>query len=136
MKVYVVTEGSYSDYHIEAIFSDKLKAEIHAALIEGDVAEWDVDSVYVDTNQKIITYAEVGFFPFRRDPISSINIGHTVENNVIFSTHIELEHDSSYGKAILRADTEEKARKIFYDMYAKAMNEYLIECGNNVERID
>ena len=136
MKVYVVTEGSYSDYHIEAIFSDKLKADIHAALISGDVAEWDVDNIEVDTNQKIIPYARVVFYPFRSNPITSINIEYTVENNIVFSTCIKLKADSTYGVAILRADTEEKARKIFYDMYAKAMNEYLIECGNNAERID
>jgi len=51
-KVYVVTEGSYSDYHIVAIFSDKNNADIHAALLnstesfydEARVEEWDVDA--------------------------------------------------------------------------------------------
>ncbi len=30
MKIYVVTSGAYSDYHIESVFLDKGKAELYA----------------------------------------------------------------------------------------------------------
>lgn len=32
MKVYVVTDGYYSDYHIEAVFTSKRQAELYCAL--------------------------------------------------------------------------------------------------------
>ena len=35
MKVYVVTKGSYSDYHIEAIYDNKESAEFCAKAING-----------------------------------------------------------------------------------------------------
>jgi len=44
MKVFIVTEGSYSDYHIEKVFIDKLKAEIYAELICGEVEEYNTSN--------------------------------------------------------------------------------------------
>lgn len=40
VKVFVVTQGSYSDYHIEAIFSTKELAEESG---QGDINEWELD---------------------------------------------------------------------------------------------
>lgn len=44
MKVYVVTDGNYSDYEVVGIFVDKDKAnnycELHTSL-DGNVEEWD-----------------------------------------------------------------------------------------------
>jgi len=39
-KVYVVTRGSYSDYRIEACFTDKALAEAHASKAGGEVEEY------------------------------------------------------------------------------------------------
>ena len=41
--VYVVTWGSYSDYHIEGIFSSLSEAEAYAKITEGGVETWLVD---------------------------------------------------------------------------------------------
>lgn len=51
-KIYVVTDGEYSDYHIEACFSTKKKAQQYiknAKKVQGkyydpDIEEWDLDS--------------------------------------------------------------------------------------------
>lgn len=51
-KVYIVTDGEYSDYHIEACFSTKKKAQQYiknAKKVQGkyydpDIEEWDLDS--------------------------------------------------------------------------------------------
>lgn len=40
MKIYVVTDGVYSDYHIEAVFLSKKEAELYAAVHEGQVEEY------------------------------------------------------------------------------------------------
>lgn len=65
MKVYVVTAGEYSDYHICKIFLDKEKAEKYVAL-ENEineylcdqcwVDEWDTSDDSVDMDAKTATY--------------------------------------------------------------------------------
>jgi len=42
MKVYVVTSGSYSDYHIEAVFARRAPAKVVAKDLVGNVEEYDV----------------------------------------------------------------------------------------------
>lgn len=45
--VWIVTEGCYSDYHIEGVFSSRELAEAYAQTIKGgevNIAEWDVDA--------------------------------------------------------------------------------------------
>lgn len=39
MKIYIVTDGCYSAYHIEAVFTDRKKAEMYASLNECDSVE-------------------------------------------------------------------------------------------------
>lgn len=63
MKIYVVTEGEYSDYHICAVFDDKKKAELYCAVREekdfldnkcyvfGDeymIEEYDTDDIDIE----------------------------------------------------------------------------------------
>lgn len=43
MKIYVVTDGEYSEYHIEAVFTDKAKAERYAEVYAAKVEEYDSD---------------------------------------------------------------------------------------------
>lgn len=51
-KIYVVTDGEYSDYHIEACFSTKKKAQqyiknvkkVQGKYYDPDIEEWDLDS--------------------------------------------------------------------------------------------
>ena len=47
MKIYIVSAGSYSDYHIEKLFSNKDKAEEYADWLEdsNDVEEYEVDDI-------------------------------------------------------------------------------------------
>ena len=39
MKVYVVTSGEYSDYHINAVFDSRKAAEVYCALGHGEMVE-------------------------------------------------------------------------------------------------
>jgi len=44
-KVYVVTSGEYSDYHIDAVFDSREAAEVYCALGNGNyVEEYDVNT--------------------------------------------------------------------------------------------
>jgi len=129
-KVYVVTEGSYSDYHIVAIFSDKNNADIHAALLnstesfydEARVEEWDVDDVEIDTCKKLIRYATVYYC---KGEITHVNISNGIDGLIKFDRPIRINTIGDWVN--VRADDIDKAKKIFYDKYAEALNRYLIE---------
>lgn len=57
MKVYVVTAGSYSDYHIEKVFTDKLKAEEYRQWLydANDIEEYETeDDLVVEKFYKIL----------------------------------------------------------------------------------
>lgn len=57
MKVYVVTAGSYSDYHIEKVFTDKAKAEEYAEWLyePNPVEEYETeDDLQVNKYYKIL----------------------------------------------------------------------------------
>ena len=41
--IYVVTEGSYDDYHIEGIFSKREDAQNFSIQVKGEVEEWTLD---------------------------------------------------------------------------------------------
>ena len=133
-KVYVVTEGSYSDYHIVAIFSDKNNADIHAALISStrgrdgaEVEEWDVDNVKIDTCQKIIRYATVYYC---QGKITGVNFSNGIDGMIEFDQPMKI-NDNYTAWVNVRTDDIDKAKKIFYDKYAEALNDYLIEFRKN-----
>ena len=54
MKVYVVTQGEYSDYHIEQIFTDRDKAELFCTTLNVDyyappeIEEYETDEVKIE----------------------------------------------------------------------------------------
>lgn len=58
MKIYVATDGEYSDYHIEAVFLSKKEAELYAAVHRGQVEEYET----ADGNIKIDKDDCVGYF--------------------------------------------------------------------------
>lgn len=130
-KVYIVSEGCYSDYHIVAIFSDKNKADIHATLLnstesfydEARVEEWDIDNVEIDTRQKIVRYAKVAY---SQGKITGVEITNGIDGLIKFDQPIKINDDRSNWVNI-RTDDIDKAKKIFYDKYAEALNNYLIE---------
>ena len=62
MKIYVVTEGEYSSYHIEAIFTDREKAFAYAILDPyRNVEEYTADQtdVSVDMNKWLLVVYDV-----------------------------------------------------------------------------
>lgn len=52
MIVYVVTEGSYSDYHIEAVFTDRDQANNYLKLYpDCEIEEYEADAIKIDVNK-------------------------------------------------------------------------------------
>lgn len=72
MKIYVVTSGIYSSYHIEAIFSTRKEAELYVAAHEAtsDDDYYSMDSYieeYEMDNNKVITNKHV-YYHYRYIP--------------------------------------------------------------------
>jgi hypothetical protein len=55
-KVYVVTEGSYSEYHIISVFSTRELADKFAALYDADVEEYELDKHEMQAREGLAVY--------------------------------------------------------------------------------
>lgn len=82
-KLYIVTEGEYSDYHIEACFSTKQKAqeyiknskEVEESWYYPEIEEWDLDG-----QSDIVNVINI-FFTFT-SPLSKNEHTEEIENRV------------------------------------------------------
>lgn len=122
MKVYIVTDGAYSDYHIEAVYTDEKKAKIYAALHGcGNVEEYDADAIEIDGEFEpwIAHYCcyTNGFWHCENTHYSKRY------DNRVWKSHFNGVQASIYLK---ERDTE-KALKIAQDLYA----EWLYERSEN-----
>lgn len=71
MKIYVVTAGIYSDYHIERVFTDRKKAEEYKLWLRdsNDVEEYDTsDDIFIQ--KKYYVSAELRLYPNRPEELS------------------------------------------------------------------
>lgn len=48
MTIYVVTSGRYSDYHIDAVFTDRKQAELYCAATDSRRGDYDNDSCNIE----------------------------------------------------------------------------------------
>lgn len=137
--VYLVSEGCYSDYRIIGVFSDPKKAEIYAAMHDdGEVTEWEVDDITIDSNDEIIEYAVVNYRPFSNKPFDSFYIKKGLKSRIKFDSSINLTTPVCGGcrQYTINSTDPDKIKKIFYDEYAKQFNEYLIELGGTLNGLE
>lgn len=72
MKVYIVTSGDYSDYHIEKVFTNREQARLYAMLNpDREVEEYTTDTVQVQKQPLYITVR----YDYRHDKINALFIG-------------------------------------------------------------
>lgn len=120
MKIYVITKGEYSDYHICAVTDDKEKAEILANRFsdhwdEAGIEEYDTDDCEIIIKQKNIY--ECGKDK-ETNKISISKVNYINDENVV-------KEYSKYFLVYVRADNEEQALKIASDQFAKYRAEKL-----------
>lgn len=114
MKVYIVTDGDYSDYHIEAVFTDKRQAELYSAFHCGNVEEWETDKSFFDERTKLFIVHKI-----------SVHRGGVFEvNETYFSPRQFTRIDEKPFCDItiyvcLEERDDKKALKIAQDMYAE-----------------
>lgn len=61
-KIYIVTKGDYSDYHIIACFADKDKAELCAKMYTGGWEEAKVEEYDIKDNDFVLNEKQCTFF--------------------------------------------------------------------------
>ena len=109
--VYVVTEGEYSSYHIQAIFSDCATAEKYCACRnrnEPEIEEWKIDDEEILSNEEVLLqwYFEIDkrgcFIKSRR--LSYVYKSHALNHidDLSFTYKIHLALDTSITKSEAR----------------------------------
>lgn len=122
MKVYIVTDGDYSDYHIEAVFTDKEKAEMYAALhCKDNVEEYDADVIEFDA--KVEPWiAHHCYFTINHWHCDDIHYSKKYDNRIWKSSF-----NGVQACIYLKERNSAKAIKIAQDLYA----EWLYERSEN-----
>lgn len=125
MKIYIVTKGYYSDYHIEAVFTSLRKAELYVAVRknnkysdEYDIEEFDTaDEKITDKNEK------VGYlFRAKWVPHKGWVIPECLDGEVQFEPNPE---ELTWYRVWISENDPTKARKILQDRIAQHKAEIL-----------
>ena len=113
MKIYIATDGEYSDYRIEAVFIDKEKAELFCATHQCYLETWNTCDTKIETDKK----------PLQAWSVEVIDgkIRNIYESNLTFRETIE-KVNFRYGMYLITTQlglTKKEATKIIADKYAK-----------------
>lgn len=148
MKVYVVTGGEYSDYHIAAVFIDKEEAEKQCAVLNSyyfrefddfwnlsyKIQEYDTDENQVEITHEIkrVFYMSVNV---KNDTIKMFKGGHLVSKDInkidVHKCRLAGMDDTIDMIATLPKDiTTDRARKIMLDRIAKFKAERAYDRGD------
>ena len=111
MKVYIATDGEYSDYRIVAVFTDKTQAKYFCAAHECNMEEWEADTEHLDTQKELkylwcATFYSDGSLKALYEEYYTFRDINTIKKGYVYAT--------------LPIDTaKEKVKKIMCDRYAQ-----------------
>ena len=124
MKVYIVTSGFYSDWHIDAVCDDEEKARKICSLIDADdepyVGVWDTDMYdIIDDGSNLY---DITINPINNEIIRvySWKMNDTVYNTIVKDCGDCWDHSDAWAPNVVfrvRAKDEEHAGKIALDRY-------------------
>ena len=124
MKIYIVTDGAYSDYHIEAVFTTRENAEKYAAIHSCSyVSEWEADKAKIE--------GEVDVCVIHKFVINNRNFHldtHYYSNKKFMKVQKDWLSDVEVYVSLDKFN-EEKAEKIARDMYAQWKYEQIYKGG-------
>ena len=126
MKVYIATSGTYSDYHIDAVFLDKAQAENYCALHkleDADIEEYDTDEHVIECPKTVFKKWTV---LFKNGEFETVRFdGYTFDNTMLkIDEHEGFEVWQSVLRGYVRFTTSKdkdykQAKKIAFDLYAQ-----------------
>ena len=117
MTIYICTEGSYSDYHIEEVFTDKDQALIYCATHNCELEEYEADAVKLESDKAVMR--EFGAH-FSNDG----TLKHLYEQGIVFEHPFRVRpgfaaHTYCTATFPLSTEDEEFVKKAMCDMYAQ-----------------
>ena len=135
MKVYIATEGSYSDYHIEAVFTDREQAELYSALHCCKIEEYETDEYKIEGKKDDLKemwiyekglnifgdkYTSLYFDRLTFDDIEKIDVQKFPRPKIRLTKTFDKDAD------------KEKIEKIMYERFSQYIYEAQVErCGEN-----
>lgn len=123
-KVYIVTSGEYSDYHINAVFSTREKAEEYVDAQGSDyrVEEYPVDDAEVKKNESI-WLVSVNWITGNADSANPQNFSNYYTDKVDTVLYDE-SCGSGYLNFVLMSDSMARAKKVAHErfMQVKALH--------------
>lgn len=141
MKVYVVTSGSYSDYHIDAVFTDHNKARRYANLdTDRNIEEYEAD--YVNTVYRDNVEYNI-YYNFSTDEIVSLCLltANPKDDGWLYPTSTEFQTRVSTS-AKLNADVLEHGKestllkKIVQDKFAAYLYKHGLQREELIRKIE
>lgn len=128
MKVFIITQGEYSDYGIRAVSLDKDDAERKCALLNRNVRcgeyceieEYDTEDMVVETNEEVKRRFELTVYQETMESVWPMESRLTFENiNKIQNSVYKAEGCIDIISTLPKDTTEEQAKKIMLDRVAK-----------------
>lgn len=120
MKVYIVTSGRYSDYHIDAVFLSREKAMLYCVVNHDpalNIEEYDTDDENIESNEKCGYVYHWVQTTYRLGTISSFHGYYRFD----IMTKSQYDKLSDKDKNVwLDSPDKEKAEKILHDRAAQA----------------
>lgn len=123
MKLFIITSGEYSDYHIDAVFTDEQQAKLYCAIHLDDcnppgIEEWESDKVKLDTSLEIFE-KWAAYFDFEGHLKNIWKVGFSFKCPSSVSTHTWRKTEHFVYVYLPDGTAEEKAKKILCDYFAK-----------------
>lgn len=118
MKIYVITKGCYSDYHICTVTTNKEEAEVLAETFTNSYDTATIEEFDTENNAEVIKYKKV-FRCMYEKQTKSIKVGESYYDNAV-------EEIINYEKCLItlvRANTPEEALKFASDRFSKYIAE-------------
>ena len=125
-RVYVVTDGEYSDYHIEKIFTDPVKARLYQMLQcpnDGKVEVYDLDEVDITIDSRWIRVKyNVKYDYIEKIEVSDAGYKEIIEykyGNVFYTYAVNLTNKRLYNSVIKCGSDSKMLLKIIRDRFAQ-----------------
>ena len=125
-RVYVVTDGEYSDYHIEKVFTDPVKARLYQMLQcpnDGKVEAYDLDEVAITIdNRWIHVKYNVKYDYIEKIEVSDAGYNEIIEykyGNVFYTYAVNLTNKRLYNSVIKCGSDSKMLLKITRDRFAQ-----------------
>ena len=122
MKIYVLTAGEYSDYHICGVTDNEEEAKKLKARIDKEIIAWGCDACNIETydteDVQIVNKSSVYQVSLRTGDASQVEAEHMTE----YLAQCDI-YDRDFDAMYVLSSSPEKALKKAYDIRAKTMAE-------------